>query len=280
MKKILFLLFLVNLCFDAGAQQTTYGSLNVLTYNIRYNNPGDSINAWPNRKEWVKNLIKFYDTDILCIQEGLSDQVDYLQVATGFGMDGAGREDGKRAGEITGIYYNPARFVKRASGSFWLSETPDIPSKGWDAALVRNCSWVRLFDKLRKKEFFVFNTHYDHVGSVARTRSSELILKQIPLIAGDMPVIFAGDLNTTPETEAVTTIKSFMSDTHDVSQEPAYGPTGSFNSFNFTAVLDQRIDYIFTTKEFKVLKYGILSDSKNQRYPSDHLPVLARVRIE
>ncbi len=278
--KNLFLLFaLFVFCSDINAQ-TSYGSLNVLTYNIRYNNPADSINAWPNRKEWVKSLIKFYDTDILCIQEGLSDQADYLQIATGFGMEGAGREDGKRAGEITGIYFNPSRFVKRASGSFWLSDTPDVPSKGWDAALVRNCSWVRLYDKLRKKEFYVFNTHYDHVGAVARTRSSELIQKQIPIIAGDLPVIFTGDLNATPETEAVTTLKSFLSDASEVTQEPAYGPTGSFNAFNFNSPLDKRIDYIFTNKQFKVLKYGILSDSKNQRYPSDHLPVFARVRID
>jgi endonuclease/exonuclease/phosphatase family metal-dependent hydrolase len=279
MKNLFLLLTLIIFCPDTKAQ-TPYGSLNVLTYNIRYNSPADSINAWPNRKEWVKSLIKFYDTDILCIQEGLSDQADYLQIATGFGMEGVGREDGKRAGEITGIYYNPGRFVKRASGSFWLSDTPDVPSKGWDAALVRNCSWVRLYDKLRKKEFYVFNTHYDHVGAVARTKSSELILKQIPVIAGDLPVIFAGDLNATPETEAVTTVKSLLSDASEVTQEPAYGPTGTFNGFNFNSPLDRRIDYIFTSKQIKVLKYGVLSDSKNQRYPSDHLPVFARVRIE
>lgn len=280
MKKILFFFILVNFCFEIKAQQNTYGSLNVMTYNIRYNNPGDSINAWPNRKEWVKSLVMFYDTDILSIQEGLSDQVDYLQTATGFAVEGVGRDDGKKAGEFTAIYYNPKRFVKRVSGHFWLSETPEIPSKGWDAAIVRICTWIRLYDKVRKQEFFVFNTHYDHLGAVARVRSSELIQKQIPLIAGDFPVILTGDLNVTPETESVGTLRTFLSDAREVSQEPPYGPEGSFSGFKFTAPLKDRIDYIFTSKHLKVLKYGILSDSKDQRFPSDHLPVLARLRIE
>src|SRR5690606_20269831 len=128
------------------AQQISYGSLNVMSYNIRYNNSADSLNAWPNRREWAASLIKFYDTDILCIQEGLADQVDYLKTATGFSMEGVGRDDGQRMGEFTAIYYNPVRFVKRAAGNFWLSETPDIPSKGWDAAITRICTWIRLYD--------------------------------------------------------------------------------------------------------------------------------------
>lgn len=280
MKKILFLLTLALFCSGVKAQQNPYGSLNVMSFNIRYNNPGDSINAWSNRKEWVKSLVKFYDTDILGIQEGLSDQVDYLQTATGFAVEGVGRDDGKRAGEFVAIYYNPDRFVKRLSGHFWLSETPDIPSKGWDAAIVRLCTWVRLYDKIRKQEFYVFNTHYDHVGVLARVKSSELIQKQIVLIAGDLPVILTGDLNVSPQTESVATLKTFLNDAREVSQEPPYGPEGSFSGFIFTAPLKDRIDYIFTSKHFKVLKYGILSDSKDQRYPSDHLPVFSRVRIE
>lgn len=280
MKKILFLLTLLLFSSGLKAQQTAYGSLNVMSYNIRFNNPGDSINAWSNRKEWVKALVKFYDTDILGIQEGLSDQVDYLQTATGFAVEGVGRDDGKKAGEFVAIYYNPARFIKRLSGHFWLSETPDIPSKGWDAAIVRLCTWVRLYDKIRKQEFYVFNTHYDHVGVLARVKSSELIQKQIPLIAGNLPVILTGDLNVTPQTESVATLKTFLNDAREVSQEPPYGPEGSFNGFKFNAALKDRIDYIFTSKHFKVLKYGILSDSKEQRYPSDHLPVFSRVIIE
>ncbi len=280
MKKILLLLALFSISPALDAQQISYGSLNVMSYNIRYNNSADSLNAWPNRREWAASLIKFYDTDILCIQEGLADQVDYLKTATGFSMEGVGRDDGQRMGEFTAIYYNPVRFVKRAAGNFWLSETPDIPSKGWDAAITRICTWIRLYDKVRKQEFYVFNTHYDHMGAVARYNSSLLLQAQIPLIAGELPVILTGDLNVTPETGAVGLIKTFLKDAREVSKEPAYGPVGSFNGFKFNAPLKERIDYIFTSKHFSVLKFGILSDSKDQRYPSDHLPVLARVRIE
>ena len=280
MKKLFFLFTLILFCSGIKAQQSPYGSLNIMSYNIRYNNPDDSINAWPNRKEWIKSLVKFYDTDILCIQEGLSDQVDYLQTATGFTVEGVGRDDGKRAGEFVAIYYNPDRFVKTLSGNFWLSETPDIPSKGWDAAIVRLCTWVRLYDKIRKQEFYVFNTHYDHMGELARNKSSELLQKQIPMIAGNNPVILTGDLNVTPQTASVDTLKTFLNDAREVSQELPYGPDGSFNAFKFTAPLKDRIDYIFTNNQIKVLKYGILSDSKDQRYPSDHLPVFSRVRIE
>jgi endonuclease/exonuclease/phosphatase family metal-dependent hydrolase len=111
-------------------------------------------------------------------------------------------------------------------------------------------------------------------------RSSELIQRQIPLIAGNFPVILAGDLNVTPETESVQILRSFLSDAREVSHEPPYGPEGTFNGFNFNSPLKQRIDYVFTSKQFKVLRYGILSDSKDQRYPSDHLPVLTRVVID
>lgn len=271
---------LFSICLGSNAQQIIYGSLNVMSYNIRYNNPKDSLNAWPNRKDWVASLVKFYDTDIFCIQEGLADQVDYLKTATGFAVEGVGREDGLRAGEFTAIYYNASRFAKRGSGHFWLSETPGIPSKGWDAAIIRICTWIRLYDKVRKQEFFVFNTHYDHMGVIARNESSKLIQTQIPIIAGDLPVILTGDLNVTPETEAVGTIKTFLGDARETSKQPAYGPVGTFNGFKFNAPLKERIDYIFTSKHFAVQKFGILSDSKDQRYPSDHLPVLARVRIE
>lgn len=274
---MLFLLLLTAAFNSSG--QGLQQSLNVLSYNIRYNNPRDSVNAWPNRKEWVNSLVKFYDTDILCIQEGLSDQVDYLKTSTGFAVEGVGRDDGARAGEFTAIYYNPQRFTKKASGHFWLSDTPEKPSKGWDAAIVRICTWVRLLDRNTKKEFYVFNTHYDHVGVVARTKSSELIKQKISEIARNMPVILTGDLNVTPETESVTTLKTLLNDARAISEEPAYGPDGSFNAFQFTAPLKDRIDYIFTSRNLKVIKYGILSDSKNQRYPSDHLPVFARIRL-
>lgn len=251
--------------------------INIISYNIRLNTASDGINAWPNRKNNVKALVKFYDADILCVQEALPDQADDLLANSDFESVGVGRDDGMRRGEASSIYFNKNRFVKREGGTFWLSLTPDVPSKGWDAALNRVCSWVKLYDKLNKKEFLVFNTHYDHVGVKARIESAKLIKQKIQEIAPKLPVVFTGDLNVTPDTEAIATIKSFLTDAKEISQQPHYGPDGTFNSFNFNSDLKNRIDYIFVNKGFKVQKHATLTDSKDQRYYSDHLPVFARL---
>jgi len=259
------------------AQRRPADYLNVMSYNIRYNNTTDGEDAWPNRKDNVKALVKFHDADILCVQEALALQADELLENTNYEMVGVGRTDGKREGEFSAIYFDKTRFVKKDGGTFWLSDTPEKPSRGWDAAIVRICTWVRLYDKWNKKEFMVFNTHYDHVGVQARIESAKLIKKKIQEIAPKLPVVLTGDLNVTPETEAVATIKTFLSDTKEISIEPAYGPDGTFNSFKWNAPLKDKIDYIFVNKGFKVQKFGVLSDSKNRRYPSDHLPIMARL---
>jgi endonuclease/exonuclease/phosphatase family metal-dependent hydrolase len=265
------------LTVTANAQRKPANDFNVMSYNIRYNNTGDGENAWPNRKDEVKALVRFHDVDILCVQEALALQVDQLLENTNYDRVGVGRDDGERKGEFTAIYYDKSRFVKRDGGTFWLSDTPEKPSKGWDAAIVRICTWVKLYDKWNKKEFMVFNTHYDHIGVQARIESAKLIKKKIQEIAPKLPVILTGDLNVTPETEAIATIKTFLTDTKEAAIEPAYGPVGTFNGFKFNAALKDKIDYIFINKGFKVQKFGVLTDSKNQRYPSDHLPIIARL---
>lgn len=276
MKKAL-LLSLICLSIFSVTNAQKNQPINIITYNIRLNTSSDGINAWPNRKENVKSLVKFYDADILCVQEALPDQFDDLLANSDFDVVGVGRDDGKRKGEFSAVYFNKNRFTKKDGGTFWLSLTPNIPSKGWDAALNRVCSWVRLYDKTNKKEFLVFNTHYDHVGVQARIESAKLLKQKIQEIAPKLPVVFTGDLNVTPETEAIATIKSFLTDAKEISVEPHYGPNGTFNSFNFNSDLKNRIDYIFVNKGFKVLKHATLSDSKDQRYYSDHLPVYARL---
>ncbi|WP_316841581.1 endonuclease/exonuclease/phosphatase family protein [Pedobacter gandavensis] len=276
MKKIIQLsIACLLLVATASAQQGK--SFNVMSYNIRLNVASDGVNAWPNRKDEVKALVRFHDADILCVQEALPLQVDQLLENTNYAMEGVGREDGKRAGEFSAIYYDKSRFTRKDGGTFWLSETPEQPSKGWDAALNRICSWVRLYDRLNKKEFLVFNTHYDHIGVQARIESAKLIKKKIQEIAPTLPVVLTGDLNVTPDTEAIATINSFLIDAKTATLEPAYGPVGTFNNFKFDSPLKDKIDYIFVNKAFKVLKFGVLSDSKNLRYPSDHLPIIARL---
>jgi endonuclease/exonuclease/phosphatase family metal-dependent hydrolase len=268
---------LLLLSVTVSAQRKPANYINVMSFNIRYNNTNDGVNAWPNRKDNVKALVKFHDADILCVQEALALQVDQLSENTNYERVGVGRNDGKREGEFTAIYFDKDRFKKKDGGTFWLSETPDVPSKGWDAAIVRICTWVKLHDKWNKKDFIVFNTHYDHVGVQARIEAAKLIKKKIMEIAPTLPVILTGDLNVTPETEAIATLKTFLTDTKEASIEPAYGPEGTFNGFKFNAKLQDRIDYIFINKGFKVQKYASLTDSKDQKYPSDHLPIMARL---
>ncbi len=277
-KAILLLSFAFSLVSISKAQKDK--AINVMSYNIRLNTATDGINAWPNRKDNVKALVKFYDTDILCVQEALPEQFDALLENTDFDVVGVGRDDGKRKGEFSAIYFNKNRFIKKDGGTFWLSLTPDVPSKGWDAALNRVCSWVKLYDKSNKKEFLVFNTHYDHVGVQARIESAKLIKQKIQEIAPKLPVVFTGDLNVTPETEAIATIKSFLIDTKEISIEPPYGPTGTFNAFKWESPLKDKIDYIFVNKAFKVQKFAVLSDSKDKRYYSDHLPVFVKLNFQ
>ena len=267
------------LSLSVFAQKKT-NPINVITYNIRLNVASDGINAWPNRKDNVKALVKFHDADILCVQEALPEQFDALLEKSNFDVVGVGREDGKRKGEFSAVYFDKDRFTKKDGGTFWLSQTPDVPSKGWDAALNRVCSWVKLYDKLNKKEFIVFNTHYDHIGVQARIESAKLLKQKIQQIAPNLPVVFTGDLNVTPETEAIATIKSFLSDAKAVSVEAPYGPEGTFNAFDFNSDLKNRIDYIFVNQKFVVQKFAVLTDSKEKRYFSDHLPVFVRLYIK
>ncbi|KQS35954.1 endonuclease/exonuclease/phosphatase family protein [Pedobacter sp. Leaf194] len=270
--------FAISLLFSLAIfAQKKQVPVNIITYNIRYNNPGDGVNAWPNRKDNVKALVKFHDADILCVQEALAEQFDALSENTNFDFVGVGRDDGKRKGEFSAIYFDKTRFTKKDGGTFWLSETPEVPSKGWDAVLPRICSWVKLYDKLNKQEFIVFNTHYDHVGVKARIESAKLIKQKIQEIAPKLPVVYTGDLNVTPETEAIATIKSFLQDAKEISVEQPYGPAGTFNSFDFNSELKNRIDYIFVNNGFNVQKFAVLSDSKDKRYFSDHLPVFVRL---
>ncbi len=274
-KTILFLLSCLSIFSVSQAQKKA--PINVISYNIRYNNTGDGINAWPNRKENVKALLKFYDADIVGVQEAMAEQFDYLKENSDFDAVGVGRDDGIRKNEFSGIYFKKDRFVKKETGNFWLSTTPDVPSKGWDAALNRVCTWVRLYDKLNKKEFIFFNTHFDHVGVQARIESAKLIKQKIQELAPKLPVVFTGDLNVTPETDAIATIKTFLMDAKEITTEAPYGPTGTFNSFDWNSPLKNKIDYIFVNKGFKVQKFAVLTDSKDKRYYSDHLPVFARL---
>lgn len=254
--------------------------INVATYNLRYNTANDGVNAWPNRKEMVKALISFHEFDIFGTQEGLRGQLDDIAELKNFAFLGSGRDDGKQAGEHSAIFYRTDRFKVLKSGDFWLSETPDKPGKGWDATCCnRICSWAKFKDLKTKKEFYFFSVHFDHQGVEARRQSGKLMVKKIQEIAKDAPVICVGDLNSLPDTEQVKEIQTILNDSQKVSAMPPYGPEGTFNAFKFDAPMKNRIDYIFTDKRISVLKYGVLTDAKEQRYPSDHQPVVIKAVI-
>lgn len=276
----LLMIFLICLlCAAAPAQKKN--EIRVASWNLRMDTPDDGINAWPDRKENVKALIRYHDFDIIGTQEGLIHQLKDLSEMQGYAYSGAGRDDGKEGGEHSAIFYKSARFQLLDSGNFWLSETPDIPGKGWDATCCnRICSWTKFKNVRTKKVFFVFNVHFDHQGVVARKESGKLMIRKMKEIAGDTPVIFTGDLNSTPETEQVQTIQTILNDSFHLTLMPPYGPVGTFNGFRFDAPLNDRIDYIFVSRHFSVSKYAALTDSEEQRYPSDHMPVVADVEMK
>ena len=278
MKRIV-LTLLVCICIQfAFAQKNT--PVVIATYNIRYNNPGDSLNAWSHRKENVKALIRFHEFDIFGTQEGLIDQMNGISEMEAYARTGHGRDDGKEAGEHSAIFYKKDRFKLIESGDFWLSETPEKPGKGWDAKCCnRICSWGKFQDIQTKKIFYFFSVHFDHQGIVARKESGKLMVKKIQEIAKNAPVICVGDFNSTPETEQIQTMQTILNDSYNVTQDPPYGPVGTFNAFKFDAPMKHRIDYIFVSKGIKVLKYGVLTDAKDQRYPSDHQPVMIKAVI-
>jgi endonuclease/exonuclease/phosphatase family metal-dependent hydrolase len=254
--------------------------IRVATYNLRYDNPGDGLNAWPHRKESVKALVLYHDFDIFGTQEGLSRQLTDLCEMPGYAYTGAGRDDGKAAGEHSAIFYKTGRFELLESGNFWLSQTPSTPGKGWDATCCnRICSWAKFKDTHTRKIFYFFNVHFDHQGVIARKESGKLMVKQIKEIAGDLPVICTGDFNSTPDTEQIQTMQTILNDTYRVTQMPPYGPVGTFNSFRLDAPMKGRIDYIFASHQFTVLKYAVLTDSYEQRYPSDHQPVVVDLKM-
>lgn len=279
MRKIL-LALVGSLFLIQGAIAQKGTPLTIATYNLRYNNAGDGVNAWPNRKEMVKGLVRYHDFDIFGTQEALIGQLRDVAELKEYAFFGAGRDDGREGGEHSAIFYKKDRFKVLASGNFWLSETPEKPGKGWDATCCnRIASWLKLKDLITKKEFYFFNVHFDHQGVVARRESGKLMVKKIKEIAGNTPAICTGDFNSTPDTEQIKEMQTILNDAKAVTEMPAYGPEGTFNAFKFTAPMADRIDYIFTARPIKVLKYAVLTDSKEQRYPSDHQPVVAKIVI-
>ena len=252
--------------------------IKVMSYNIRLDLPSDGPNWWENRKSRVTSLLNYYEADFVGCQEVLHRQLVYLDSnLNGYTHIGAGRDDGKEAGEYSPIFYKKDRYELLKSSTFWLSSTPDQPSKGWDAALNRVCTYGLFRHKQSQQEIWVFNTHFDHVGKEARLASAQLILEKIKeLNVTNAPVILCGDLNARPEEAPVQLLSAALWNARDKSQL-VYGDASTWNAFQFNKKPEGCIDYIFTTPfpYLTVKKFATLTDSYDQKYPSDHFPVLA-----
>ena len=293
---------LITILFSACFSLATAEALVVGTYNIRYDNKGDveKGNAWTRRLPVLAGLIRFHEFDILGTQEAYKNQLDDLRkLLPDFSHTGCGRDDGKDAGEHAAIFFRKDKLTLLDSGTFWLSETPETPGKGWDADLPRICTWAKLRETGSERILFVFNTHFDHRGTQARQESAKLILSRIRQIAAGAPAILTGDFNVdqTSDSYRVLHDSGLLADAFETAPD-RYALNGTANAFRPDAVTDSRIDHVFHTRQLKPVRYGVLTDTyrtplpdsaesrsgnfpgevtfRNQeiRLPSDHFPVL------
>ncbi len=261
--------------------------IRVMTFNIRYNNAGDGINTWQNRKELVADMIRFHQADVVGLQEALYGQIeDLVALLPEYDWIGVGRYDGKLEGEFSAIFYLKDRFEMLNNSTFWLSETPDVPGLGWDAVCYRIVTWGEFQDKTSGKIFYHFNTHFDHKGETARKESAILLLNSVAVIAGDAAVIVTGDFNAHPDSVPYQIITQGwdgkkLIDSQFISLYPHHGPTGTFTGFDFAKLAKplELIDYIFVNEKISVILHGTLSDTYDGKLPSDHFPVLAEIKI-
>jgi endonuclease/exonuclease/phosphatase family metal-dependent hydrolase len=275
-------------CQPAGGQGADGIDLRVMTFNIRNGLAQDGDNHWRNRKAFVCDVIRQCSPDVLGVQEAYRFQLDeFNQSLPQYGEIGVGREGGVK-GEYSAILYRKARFDVDESGTFWLSDTPEKPSITWGNACVRICTWARLTDKISRRSFYVYNTHLDHVSQPSREKSVRLIMKRVQQRQHPDPLILTGDFNAgegnpvvgylkaagkSPDRCPVPLVDSFRA-VHPDAQTPG-------TSSGFQGRTDgPKIDYIFITPDSQAIEADIVRTSRDGRYPSDHFPVTARLRLK
>ncbi len=270
-KKLTLLFLLIAAGFTATAQPAP--ALRLMSFNLRNSQAGDGFNCWENRREAVVKMIANEKPDLLGVQEGLIDQIQYMnETCAAYAHIGVGRDDGAKKGEIMAIYYLRERFDLLNSGTVWLSETPDKVSRGWDGACNRTLTWVKLRDKQSNKELFYFNTHLDHKGRVAREEAIKLIVTEIQKIAGrKAAVILGGDMNSSTESPIFEPIAKIMYDARK--KAPQTDSKGTFNGFG-TAPDTILIDHLFCTKAIKCQRFATLDGNYGVGYISDHYPIV------
>jgi endonuclease/exonuclease/phosphatase family metal-dependent hydrolase len=273
---VIFLMFLLS---STNFAQTE--NIKVMTYNIRCGFCEDSsnVNNWSKRKYLVAYLIKNHNPDLIGLQEAEMFQVkELIEMLDEYDWYGVSREDGKEGGESTAILYRTERFLPEQKQTLWLSETPGLVSKGWDAMFKRTVTITKFKDLKSQKEFYYFNTHFDHIGETARTESSRLILKEITKYSADYPVILSGDFNYTSTAEGYKIITSKLSDSKYISKAESAGGNITFNGFGNDIRPDNKIDFIFVNDKVEVLNHLIDTTTFIGLYPSDHFPVISLIK--
>ena len=287
MKKIIITCLIIMLAVVGMWAQPLY----VGSYNIRYQNNDDARagNGWQQRCPVVCGQIAFEHPDIFGTQEVLHGQLhDMLALLTDYDYIGVGRDDGQTKGEYAAIFYDKNKLRLLDHGNFWLSETPEKPSLGWDAACIRICTWGKFRDRKSRKTFFFFNLHMDHVGVVARREGAKLVVERIRQLAGRKPVVLTGDFNVDQNDEIYTIFSSsgLLADTYTHARV-RFAENGTFNAYKPSRKTDSRIDHIFVSPSFSVDRYGILTntywtstgDQADRRLPSDHYPVFVHLEF-
>lgn len=257
-------------------------TVKVMSFNIRFDNPADGPDAWPHRKDWVAEIIREH-AEVVGMQEVKKNQLDELKERLpGYEFYGVGRDDGKEGGEYVPLAWKKDRFEAIDQGVFWLSETPDTPSNGWDADLNRVSTWARLKDMQTGKQFLVLNTHFDHRGEQARRESGKLMREWVSKNAKGDPAIVTGDFNTTANAVPYKNLtadagETTLRDARGLAKKPE-GPESTWNGFK-EVVPGRRIDFIFTTAPVEVQGFCTLDGTREGRFPSDHLPIIATLKV-
>ncbi len=277
MKRLLMTLvgLLLGVCSQAADLE-----VKVMSFNIRCGSceNSDDLNHWSRRQHLVVDLIKKAQPDLIGLQEAEMFQLqDLLAALADYDFIAVGRDDGKTRGESTAIFFRKARFDLIAQRTLWLSATPDLVGKGWDAALNRTVSWVRLKQRDGGAELALINAHFDHQGELARTESTRLLAKMA--LAQGVPTVVTGDFNYTKKFPAYAIIAGALRDAEQVALQPAEGGDITFNGFGKWLEPGNKIDYIFVTEGFDVLTHSVVKDLHGGNYPSDHFALMARLRL-
>jgi endonuclease/exonuclease/phosphatase family metal-dependent hydrolase len=253
--------------------------LSIMSFNIRYGTADDGENRWERRRGQLFDVLKASDPDLIGLQEALHFQIDEILAAVpGYRMVGVGRTDAGQGGEYAAILYRASRLSVRRTGTFWLSDTPDVVrSNTWGAALERICTWA-IFDDNRGTPFYAFNLHLDHVSQPAREKSVTLVLDRVTARQPALPVVVLGDFNAGEANPATQAMLRTFRDSFRM-RHPDAKDVGTGNQFKLGTTAGEKIDYIFVEPATEVLSADIIRTSVDGRYPSDHFPVVARIRF-